>query len=203
MEARPTRKGPRRSRASGGSRAGFVLTGGRSSRMGQDKAGLPWGGATLVEHVAACVRAAASQVTASEVTLVGAPERYAHLGLPAVADRYQDCGPLGGICTALESTRADWNLIVACDMPGVTADFLSGLFEAAEAANVDCLLPESDGLHPLCAVYHRRVGPVAKRQILSKSFKMHDFVASLQALTLPSPAAFVENINTPQDWTSR
>jgi molybdopterin-guanine dinucleotide biosynthesis protein A len=198
MEAHHSREGPRRSLARGGSRAGFVLTGGRSSRMGRDKAALPWGGATLVEYVAACVRAAASQVT-----LVGAPERYAHLGLPAIADRYQDCGPLGGICTALESTGADWNLIVACDMPGVTADFLSGLFEAAETADVDCLIPESDGLHPLCAVYHRRAGPVAKRQILSKSFKMHDFVASLQALTLPAPAASVENINTPQDWTSR
>lgn len=198
MEARRITEGPGHSPARRSSHAGFVLTGGRSSRMGQDKATLPWGGATLVEHVAASVRTAASQVT-----LVGAPERYTHLGIAAVSDRYRDCGPLGGICTALEITSADWNLIVACDMPGVTADFLSGLFQPAEAAGVDCVIPESNGLHPLCAVYHRRVGPVAKRRILSKSFKMHDFVASLQTLKFPSPAAFLENINTPQDWTSR
>jgi len=206
-------EGPHRSRARRSSSAGFVLTGGRSSRMGQDKATLPWRGATLVEHVAACVRAATgSSASFGNVTLVGAPERYArlglttdvHPGLTAVADRYQDCGPLGGICTALEITSADWNLIVACDMPGVTADFLSGLLDAAEAAGVDCLVPESSGgLHPLCAVYHRRAGPAAKRQILSKSFKMHDFVANLQALTFPTAAAFVENINTPREWTSR
>ena len=192
----------------GSSYAGFVLTGGRSSRMGQDKAALPFGDASLLEHVAGCVRAAVSNVAsnvASSVTLIGAPERYAHLGLPAIADRYENCGPLGGVCTALEITTADWNLIVACDMPGVTADFLGSLLDAAGHGNAaDCLIPvTSDGLHPLCAVYHRRALAVAQRQILDKSFKMHDFVASLQLAKFPAAVAFLENINTPLDWISR
>jgi molybdenum cofactor guanylyltransferase len=182
-----------------GSRAGFVLTGGASSRMGRDKAALPFAGATLVEYVAGCVRAAASSVT-----LIGAPERYAGLGLPAFADRYPDCGPLGGVCTALETTSADWNLIVACDMPGVTPDFLETLLAAAEAAAADCLIPEtSRGLHPLCAVYHRRTAHAAHRQILRKSFKMHDFVACLPAVRFPAPAAQLENVNTPLEWIPR
>ena len=181
------------------SRAGFVLTGGRSSRMGRDKAALPMGESTLLEHVAGCVRSAAGNVA-----LIGAPERYVGLGLTALADRYEDCGPLGGLCTALEVSAAEWNLIVACDMPAVTSDFLCGLLSAAESSGGDCLVPETrDGLHPLCAAYHRRAGSVARRQILDKCFKMHDFIANLRAARFPTPAVFVENVNTPQDWASR
>ena len=166
--------------------------------MGQDKALLPWGDSTLVEHVAERVRAAAGNVT-----LMGAPERYLHLGFPTLADRYQNCGPLGGICTALQTTAADWTLILACDMPGVTADFLSRLLDAAEASAADCVIPQAGGRHPLCAVYHRRASSEATRRVMSKSFRMHDFVASLRTLEFPCPAHFVENINTPQEWTSR
>ncbi len=181
------------------SRAGFVLTGGRSSRMGRDKAALPLGEGTLVEHVAGCVRAAAGGVT-----LIGAPERYVALGFTAVADRYENCGPLGGLCTALEITQADWSLIVACDMPGLTAEFLGELLSAAESFAGDCLIPQSgDRLHPLCAVYHRRVLPVARHQILNKCFKMHDFLASLRIAKVPTAAVLVENVNTPQEWASR
>src|SRR5882672_6033560 len=99
--------------------AGFVLTGGRSSRMGRDKALLPVagsgpaGGLSLVERTAELVRGAAGSVI-----LIGMPERYAHLGLPVVADIVEDCGPMGGLLTALHVTHADSNLIVACDMPG-------------------------------------------------------------------------------------
>src|SRR6058998_1400393 len=97
------------------SRAGFVLVGGRSSRMGRDKACLPLQGRTLLEHVAAAVAAAAGSVT-----LVGSPERYQNLGFRVIADSLPGCGPLGGIHTALGASPADWNLIVACDMPGIS-----------------------------------------------------------------------------------
>jgi len=187
-------------------RAGFVLTGGASIRMGRDKAGLPFAGRTLVEYVAACVREAAGNVT-----LVGAPERYSDLGFDAMADHYPGCGPLGGICTALEQSTADWNLIVACDMPGVSAAFLKELLRAAEASGADGLVPEtataagSAGrqLHPLCAVYHRRVLSRALRQIGIKSFKMHEFLAILPIVRFPVAAPFVQNVNTPLDWAAR
>jgi molybdopterin-guanine dinucleotide biosynthesis protein A len=91
-------------------RAGFVLVGGNSSRMGRDKARLPFHGTTLVEHVASTVADAAGSVT-----LVGAPERYASLGFPMLVDSRTGAGPLAGIHTALASSPAAWNLIVACD----------------------------------------------------------------------------------------
>src|SRR5437763_12141966 len=103
-------------------RAGFVLVGGASSRMGRDKARLPFRGRTLVEHIAAAVAEAAGSVT-----LVGAPERYQSLGLPIIPDTRPGEGPLAGILAALGASQAGWNLIAACDMPVISAPFLKSL----------------------------------------------------------------------------
>lgn len=179
---------------------GFVLAGGRSSRMGRDKALLPLDGSTLVEQIAARVRAAAGSVT-----LIGSPDRYSGLGLPVAADLIANCGPIGGIYTALKISSAPWNLIVACDMPAVTAGFLARLLKAARDADADCLAPETSlGLHPLCAVYHRRALATLQSAIDHKSFKMHDLLRTLRTIAKPAAdASLLENVNTPVEWGAR
>jgi molybdopterin-guanine dinucleotide biosynthesis protein A len=185
------------------STAGFILTGGRSSRMGRDKALLSIHGSLLVERTADLVRAAAGSVT-----LVGAPGRYAHLGLPVLPDLVADgepCGPICGLHTALKTTRAEWNLVVACDMPGLTATFLSDLMSAAKQLGCACLAPQTDsGLHPLCAVYHHRAADAVEFAIQHKRFKMHDLLKSLGAVSRPvADASLLENVNTPLEWGTR
>jgi molybdenum cofactor guanylyltransferase len=182
------------------SRAGFVLAGGASRRMGRDKALLRVNGVTLVEQIASRVRAAAGSVT-----LIGSPEKYGHLGFSVVPDEVENCGPLGGLYTALRLTDAEWNVLVACDMPLVNEGFLRGLIEAAEGSDADCVVPEIDGkIDPLCAVYHARVVHAAESAIHRKLFKMQDFVATLRAsywhVTDPRPLA---NVNTPAEWSAR
>ena len=189
---------------------GFVLTGGRSSRMGRDKALLPVvgstaggstaGGRTLVEQIAARVRAAAGFVT-----LIGAPERYGSLGLPVAADLIEECGPIGGIYTALKISSAPWNLIVACDMPAVSTGFLAALLAAAREADPDCFVPETaSSLHPLCAVYHRRALATVQSAIDHKSFKMHDLLRSFRTVAWPvADPSLLENVNTPIEWSAR
>ena len=180
--------------------AGFVLTGGSSSRMGRDKALLPIEGSLLVERTAERVRAAAGNVT-----LIGAPRRYRHLGLAVVPDLLEDCGPIGGLHTALKMTHADWNLLVACDMPGVTTEFLSELLAVAKQRGSACLVPKTEsGLHPLCAVYHRRASDAVEFAIEHKLFKMHDLLKSLGAVSWPvADSTMLENVNTPLEWGAR
>ena len=112
------------------SRAGYLLVGGESSRMGRDKALLPLAGRTLLESLADLI-----EVAAGTVTLVGHPERYVEFRYPATADIEGQLGPLGGVVSALRSSKAAWNVIVACDMPEVALDLLRTLFDAAEAAD--------------------------------------------------------------------
>jgi molybdopterin-guanine dinucleotide biosynthesis protein A len=178
--------------------AGFVLTGGESRRMGRDKALLRGpDGVPLAAQIAESVREAAGSVV-----LIGPLERYTHLGFPVLADRVPGYGPLGGVYTALSATSAEWNLIVACDMPNLTAHFLSGLLGAAQASTADCLVPEdAAGMHPLCAVYHRRCLPAAESAIRHNQLKMHTFVSSLRFEKWASPEALaLANINTPEAW---
>jgi molybdopterin-guanine dinucleotide biosynthesis protein A len=180
------------------SRAGFVLVGGQSSRMGRDKAVLPHRDATLVERVAREVLAAAGSVT-----LVGPAERYQALGYSVISDRLAGCGPLAGIEAALRATRADWNLVVACDMPAVTAAFLNSLWEAAEHSGADCLLPVSGPgrPEPLCAVYHRRCLPRIAKALDEGTRKITDALAGLHVVFWPAGnAACFDNVNTPEDW---
>ena len=110
-------------------RAAYILVGGKSSRFGSDKALLEIEGRPLVVHLAAI-----AQQAAGSVTLVGQPARYEHLGLPIIPDTQADIGPLAGILAALEHSSQPWNLLLACDMPHVTAAFLDWLFTQAEAS---------------------------------------------------------------------
>lgn len=178
--------------------AGFVLTGGASKRMGRDKALLPYDGKTLVEHVAAMVAQAAGSVV-----LVGAPDRYEAMGLAAIADTFEPCGPLGGILTALRASEAEWNLIVACDMPGVTVALLVRMLDAARQAGAECLVPVSaDGrLQPLCAVYHRSAAARLEEVLRQGRRKVRDCLAALRVAEwhVEDVGAF-ENVNTPGDW---
>ncbi len=181
-------------------RAGFVLVGGASSRMGRDKALLPYEDTVLAERVAREVEKAAGSAV-----LVGPPERYEGLRRPIIADQRPGNGPLGGLEAALAATEAEWNLIVACDMPGVSAAFLGELLDRAEAAGADCLVPYSGPgrAEPLCAVYHRRcLGPV-RSAIDRKRWKLMELLAELKVARWEAPeGGWAENVNTAGDWKS-
>ena len=177
--------------------AGFVLVGGRSSRMGCDKALLPSGARTLVEQIADSVRQAVGNVT-----LIGDPEKYASLGLPVIADAVKGRGPMGGIYTALLHSKADWSLVVACDMPGLAPDFLRALIQAAGRSPQSCLVCEgSGGIEPLCAAYHRRLLPALESALEYKQLKMKDFVLQQNPGRWPvADVSALRNINTPEEW---
>lgn len=160
--------------------------------MGQDKSLLPFGGGVLLDHIVHVLQ----QVT-SNVQLVGGPN-----GIP---DLYPGFGPVGGILTALSASNADWNLVVACDMPGVTNEVLQTLCGAALRFEANCVIPRTpDGReHPLCAAYHLRAKPAFAEAVaggihtLRRAIRLttHEF------LDYPDATPF-RNINTPEDWAA-
>jgi len=166
--------------------------------MKRDKALLPYRGGTLANAVAKEAASAAGQVM-----FVGSPMRRRGLGFGMVPDVFPGEGPLGGILTALQFSAAPWNLVVACDMPLVSAFFLRQLLENAELWDVDALLPAgpSRRLEPLCAVYHRR-----SRQALYAAFergvrKVTDALEGLRAAAFLVPETEpLQNVNTPEEW---
>lgn len=176
---------------------GFVLAGGRSTRMGRNKALLPFRGITLVEHIAGIVREATGSVT-----IVGDPRELGHLGLPVIEDRLAARGPIGGIHAALSATSTDWNLIAGCDMPGITVGILTDLLDRAERTSAVCVAAATGAgeLEPLCAVYHRRCLADLDGAIRDNRLKMKDLLRELGAEPMLVPAATVANVNTPAQW---
>jgi len=169
--------------------------------MGCDKALLPFRGGRLVESVAGAVRLAAGSAV-----LVGHARLYEHLGYPAIADLCPGAGPLGGIVTALHHSSADWNLVAACDMPELSAEFLKLLIDAtAGHPEADALVPigPSGRPEPLCAVYHRRSRPALERALGHGTRSVRAALENLHAavVSVPQLTPF-QNVNTPEEWAA-
>jgi molybdopterin-guanine dinucleotide biosynthesis protein A len=133
--------------------AGYVLAGGASTRFGTDKALVEVGGTPMLERMLRLLRSVTEQVK-----IVAVPAKYAGFGAETVDDGWPGEGPLGGIITALEdaakSTQAGWNLIVSCDMPFLTREWLTFLCERAAMSKAQVVFPHSGhGPEPLCACY--------------------------------------------------
>lgn len=145
----------------------FILAGGRSSRMGSDKALLSFGRQTLLE------RALQTAATVAErIVIVGPKERYAAFGY-VIEDVYAGCGPLAGIHAALGATNTDLNLMLSVDMPLMTADFLRWLAQQASAAHEMIVVPDALGSpQPLCAVYRREVCSFAEQALQNGDYKI-------------------------------
>lgn len=174
------------------------MVGGKSRRMGQDKAVLRLSGQTLLERMAQRLGEAAGSVS-----LVGDPVRYSGYGWPVLPDQFPGEGPLGGLCTALQSNQAEWNVLLACDMPDVTFDILRHLVGLANSVEADCVVPEAvpGKPQPLCAVYHQRCRPAAEAMLASGERRARDLLSRVNTHYWRDcdPSWFL-NVNTPEDW---
>jgi molybdopterin-guanine dinucleotide biosynthesis protein A len=173
---------------------GFILAGGRSRRMGTDKARIAWGRGTLLTHAVDRMR----QV-ASKVFVVGSVESAPVRVLP---DVFPESGPLGGLQAALAQTVTDWNLVLAIDLPLVPAgllrfiteqrkDGVSAVVPLTKAAgpathsrrNSDNLADPTaslDWLQPLCGLYHRRVLSDFERALSHGEYSIHRLLGRLR-----------------------
>ncbi|HEY6304990.1 MAG TPA: molybdenum cofactor guanylyltransferase [Candidatus Angelobacter sp.] len=181
---------------------GFVLAGGKSTRMGRNKAELSLHGRTLLETALEAAR----EVT-GEVYILGSPDLYGGWA-PAIADVFPGCGPLGGIHAALKRTKTEFNLIIAVDTPFLSGGLLRYVTERALAARAMVTAPEVNAYpQPLCAVYSRAFLPVAERALRAGEFKIVPLFPQAGTLLIGEAelkqvafsAEMFENLNTPED----
>lgn len=180
----------------------FVLAGGRSTRMGADKAFVEYEGRTLLATVLDVAR-----TVTEDVRIVGKREKFAAYG-SVTEDIFSERGPLGAIHAALRSSVADLNLMLAVDMPFVAPHFLQYLLGEARNANATVTLPRCDGhLQTLCAIYRREFAEVAESALLAGRNKIDPLFATLDARVIEEeelkragfPPELFRNLNTPQD----
>jgi molybdopterin-guanine dinucleotide biosynthesis protein A len=188
---------------------GYVQAGGSSTRFGEDKALVELGGRTMLARTTELVAS-----VCSEAFIVAAEGKYLGAPAPVLADRWPGEGPLGGILTALQASQlrgseSNWNLIVSCDMPFLSRDWLVFLRDCAERSAAQVVVARSaTGLEPLCACWNtesvsalqsafdagvRKVTEAMKRlpmEVLDESFwKRFD-----------TEGCLFRNMNTPVDY---
>jgi len=173
---------------------GFILAGGKSARMGRDKALLDWHGRTLLDHMTHLISAVADKVHV--------------VGRDPLPDRRPGLGPLSGIATALETSATDANLVVAVDLPFLTERFLRYLTSEAERPGNPLTACTIGSQFPLCLVIHRRLLPEIERRLAARDLSIHALIENVPSrlvsehdlLNAGFNASLFRNINTEQDY---
>lgn len=189
----------------GGSRhdlTAFVLAGGKSTRMGADKAFIEYEGRSLLHRA---LEVAVS--IAPQVYIGGSREKFAHYGA-VVEDTFPDCGPLGGIHAALRASQTELNVMLAVDMPFISPQFLRYLTGLAGATEATAIVPRAEGrFQPLCAIFRRDFAEAAEAALLAGRNKIDPLFALVETRAIEEEemehAGFsrdiFRNVNTPQD----
>ncbi len=186
---------------------GFVLAGGQSTRLGQDKVLLPWKGGTLLEDALGKLRALCSEVYICTNRLE------LSVYAPVIADfvvtntrANAGIGPLGGVVAALESSATDWNVFLPVDLPLLPGELLSVLLQRVQSGSGLACIPYLDGrAQPLCAIYHRDLLLGLRRAVAAGNYKVIDAVMAAAEekidcfeIHAATSADWFLNLNTPQ-----
>jgi molybdopterin-guanine dinucleotide biosynthesis protein A len=172
--------------------------------MKRDKALLEIGGATLLARTGQLL-----EFVAGAPSVIGDPTTYESSAMPVIADDWPGAGPLGGIATALRASNSPWNLVVACDLPYLTREWLGFLIARAVGTAADAVLPlNAKGAEPLCAMYHKRGEPAIRAALESGIRKVTDGLQNIRVETIApaewkafdSEGLLFKNMNLPRDY---
>ena len=188
---------------------GIILAGGRSLRMGENKAFLIIQGARIIDRILTSFKELFQEI----LLVTNTPLEYFDLNLRTVADLFPGCGSLGGIYTGLFYASHPRAFVVACDMPFLQAPVIQYLKDLSPP--YDMVIPRTpDGLQPLHAIYAQRCLPFMEALLRQGNCRIADFFPKVkkrevlpeELLPLDPQLQSFTNLNTPEDrslWESR
>lgn len=185
---------------------GIILVGGKSRRMGQDKAFMSVGGRQVFRRILDVF-----ETLFNEVLIVTNMEgRFAGYGYPEVVDLIPDSGPMGGIYTGLYYSKSKSVFVASCDLPFIHPSPVKSII--VESDKYDIVVPDIDGrLHPLHAAYSKRCIPYIIKRLENKEMNITRFINETGELTVKKIQMSesgteelwkqtVYNMNTPEEW---
>lgn len=175
--------------------SGIVLSGGLSTRMGEDKGMTLFNGKSLIDYPLELLLPLCKTVFISTNN-----EAYARLGYPIVFDLHKNIGPIGGLFSALLSSKTEWNLVLPCDMPSLKKATLKNLINIGKGNKATVLAASDKLLIPVAGMYHKSVTEQLKLQIEHENYKIQDFLKSIGAIPyVVDDLEEIKNINSPSD----
>jgi molybdopterin-guanine dinucleotide biosynthesis protein A len=182
---------------------GAILAGGRSSRMGCEKAMLDLDGKPFIAHIAENLQRAVGSV----IIISNDSHSFEFLGLSVYGDIYRDCGPLGGIHSALTNAGTEKVFIISCDMPFVSADAIEYIISRENPEAMVTVPLVSNRLQPLCGIYKTDCLKALVDYLNRGERSVRGFVTAVEAIIIPlnyqlpffHPLLFAD-VNTGEDY---
>ena len=178
---------------------GVILAGGKNSRMGTDKGLLQVDGKIIVERIVEALKP-----VVDDLLIITNGKNYDYLGYKTYNDLVKDCGPMGGIFTALLHSNTEKNFVVSCDMPFLSTELIQ--FIADNATGCEIAVPRhGEMLEPLCAVYTKKCCNKFETLLKNKNRKLHDALKQFNVKEVQIPENIFStdcfaNINTPNEY---
>ena len=180
-----------------------ILAGGKSRRMGENKAFLTVNGKTFLEQIS-------SELNGFDEILLSVDnaQKYSGENIKMVEDIYPQCGPIGGIYSALRSCRSDYLLALGCDMPLFQKDLAHYLMTFVDDFyDAFVLVDREECVQPQCAIYSVRAADVLEAQIKSSNYRLRDALEKLRVRRIPLrysifPDDITRGANTPEEYAA-
>ncbi len=177
----------------------IILAGGKSRRMGTDKALLEVEGSTMLSRAIELCKKVTSAIIISSNN-----QKHHEFGFPVVVDEFLDCGPMGGIAACLKVSKTQWNLVLSVDSAFVKSEFLS--FLLSETSNFDAVVPYSkQGKEPLIALYNKTALPYLEENLTAGNYRVNHLLNNINTRWVDAqkwvekyPKIFC-NLNHPED----
>lgn len=175
----------------------FVLAGGKSSRMGQDKGLIPLNGKPMISYVLETLKR-----LDLPTKIIANNAMYEQFGVTVCKDVVPEKGPMGGLLTAFNNTQADVILLIGCDMPLLVPEAISCLLSELHKEYI-VAIEMAEKINPLFALYPTILKEQIRASITKNHLKMTDFILKQQHIFISTNhqeiALCFKNINTPQD----
>ncbi len=172
---------------------GVILSGGKSSRMGEEKGFVKFNNKELASYSIDVLN-----IFCKECILIANKKKYEKFGIPVYNDIIKDSGPLGGLQTALSNINTNWAAGISCDTPFMTSKVYEILIEHSHGKQV--VIPEVNGtLHPLVGLYHKSCEAHFADNLRSGNLKVREVIKDLELVIVPLDESYEHiftNINT-------
>lgn len=182
---------------------GIILSGGKSSRMGEEKGLVDFHGKPLISYAIDFLH------SISDSIIIGANhelERYRKFGHLIVEDEIKEIGPIGGLLSTLKHSSSERNFVISCDMPFINSALLNFLLQNMQDADVAAATHDEGKIEPLCGIYSKKIIPEIEAAIEKGHYKLLDLfnMVRFKAIKIDTSLPFYNdqlfyNINRPED----
>jgi molybdopterin-guanine dinucleotide biosynthesis protein A len=164
-----------------------ILAGGQSTRFGEPKASAFIGNQTLIENSIMI-----GELITTNILIIKHPQQeIGEPSVPTIGDIIPDCGPLGGIYTALENIKTPWLAVLPCDMPFITPEIYEIIFTHRNE-NKPVVAVSENGIESLVSIWPKSLSTELQKHITKKEFTINKLLKKFNAVQVSIPETFMD-----------